>query len=73
MKITLEMPRGEVACLLVAINNHAHSFQVAARKERDEYGEALKGEALEVVKTWERHAATLDGLKAEIRRQARIR
>jgi hypothetical protein len=67
------MPRGEVACLLVAINNHAHSFQVAAQKERATYGEALKAEGLKVVETWERHAVTLNGLKAEIKRQARIR
>lgn len=76
MKIILEIPRGEVACLLVALNKHATEFAIAAAKERSSHrlaGQPFSAETKGIVEAWDRHAAMLNRLKADIRHQTGVK
>ena len=75
MRITLDIPKEEVPCLLVALQHGATDFAVSARQERDTHRLARKpfsAETKETVEAWDRHFVTLMRLKEEIRRKAGI-
>lgn len=70
-QLTIDIPRSSVEALLVAINNHAHSFAVSAqelmlKKKR------TKGEERDL-KVWSAHAVALQAVKIDIKRKVGIK
>jgi hypothetical protein len=63
--LLLNVPRGEVTALLVAINKHACDFLESASKEK-----AKPNCEHSIAAAWTRHGTFLNSLKADIKRQA---
>jgi hypothetical protein len=84
MKIVIDMPKEDVHALLVAISNHAHRFLMDAQQDRKRAEmlrklnrtparQAVITQCEEDAAEWQRKGDLLNAVKADIKRQARIK